>query len=82
MFLILLVIFAFLDPDPDLEPGSTELIESGFNPDPDPKPCLKVLKFISNLHSADVFDGFTTAAEIFPLKPNFMCRWPESLEVS
>jgi hypothetical protein len=39
-FLLLWVIFALLDPDPDSEPeigyGSTDLIESGYNPDPDP----------------------------------------------
>jgi hypothetical protein len=31
------VIFALLDPDPDFGSGSTDLIESGSNPDPDPK---------------------------------------------
>jgi hypothetical protein len=32
------VIFGLLDPDPDFESGygSTDLIESGSNPDPDP----------------------------------------------
>jgi hypothetical protein len=34
-FLLLWVIFALLDPDPEY--GSTDLIESGSNPDP--KPC-------------------------------------------
>jgi hypothetical protein len=29
--------FALLDPDPDSESTSTDLIESSFNPDPDPK---------------------------------------------
>ncbi len=48
------VVFALLDlvpdlvpdpvPDPDSESGSTGPIESGSNPDPDPKPCLKLLK--------------------------------------
>jgi hypothetical protein len=33
-FLLLWVIFALLDPDPDSESGSTDLIESGSNPDP------------------------------------------------
>jgi hypothetical protein len=35
-FLLLWVIFAFLDPDPDSESeyGSTDLIESGSEPDP------------------------------------------------
>ncbi len=42
--------FALLDPDPDSEyrtdpdseygSGSTDLIEFGYNPDPDPKPCF------------------------------------------
>jgi hypothetical protein len=40
-FLLLWVIFVFLDPDPDAESGfgygSTDLIESGSNPDPDQK---------------------------------------------
>jgi hypothetical protein len=39
IFLLLWVIFAFLDPDPDPDSeygsGSTDLIESGSNPDPD-----------------------------------------------
>jgi hypothetical protein len=41
-FLLLWVIFALLDPDPDSEygSGSTDLIESGSNTDPDPKPCF------------------------------------------
>jgi hypothetical protein len=34
-FLLLWVIFALLDLDPDSESGSTDLIESGSNPDPD-----------------------------------------------
>jgi hypothetical protein len=40
-FLLLWVIFAPLDPDLDSEygSGSIDLIESGSNPDPDPKPC-------------------------------------------
>ncbi len=38
-FLLLWVIFALLDPGPDSESGSTGPIESGSNPDPDPKPC-------------------------------------------
>ncbi len=37
-FLLLWVIFALLDPDPDSESGSTDSIESGFNPDPDTDP--------------------------------------------
>jgi hypothetical protein len=37
-FLLLWVIFALLDPDPDSECGSTDPIESGFNPDPDTDP--------------------------------------------
>ncbi len=41
-FLLLWVIFALLDPDPDPDAeygsGSTDLIESGSNPAPDPKP--------------------------------------------
>jgi hypothetical protein len=32
--------FALLDPDPEYGSGSTDLIESGYNPDPDPKPWL------------------------------------------
>jgi hypothetical protein len=49
-FLLLWVIFALLDPDPDSEYGSgyTDLMESGSNPDPDtdpdPKPWFKSLK--------------------------------------
>jgi hypothetical protein len=37
-FLLLRVIFALLDPDPDSESGtgSTDPIESGSNPDPQP----------------------------------------------
>ncbi len=37
------VIFALLDPDPDSESGSgsTDLIESGSNPNLDPQPCYK-----------------------------------------
>ncbi len=43
-FLLLWVIFALLDPDPDSEYGSesTDLIESGFNSDPATKPWLFV----------------------------------------
>jgi hypothetical protein len=43
-FLIWWGIFALLDPDPDSEngSGSTDLIESGSNPDP--KPCFKVME--------------------------------------
>jgi hypothetical protein len=37
-FLLLWVIFALLDLDPDFRSGSTGPIESGSNPDPDPKP--------------------------------------------
>ncbi len=37
-FLPLWVIFALLDPDSEYGSGSTDLIESGSNPDPDPKP--------------------------------------------
>jgi hypothetical protein len=42
-FLLLWVIFDFLDtdPGPDSESGSTDPIESGSNPDPDPQPCFK-----------------------------------------
>jgi hypothetical protein len=40
-FLLLWVIFALLDPVPDPESGSTGPIESGSNPDPDPKPWKK-----------------------------------------
>jgi hypothetical protein len=39
--LLLCVIFALLDPDPDFESGSTDPIESGSNPVSDPQPCLK-----------------------------------------
>jgi hypothetical protein len=43
-FLLLWVIFALLDPDPDSESGTTDPIESGSNPDPDtdpdPQPCF------------------------------------------
>jgi hypothetical protein len=43
-FLLLWVIFALLDPDPDSASGygSTDLIESGSNPDPDPKGYQKL----------------------------------------
>jgi hypothetical protein len=41
-FLFSLVIFALLYPDPDSESGSTDLIESGSNPDPNPKHCFIV----------------------------------------
>jgi hypothetical protein len=47
-FLFLRVIFPLLDPNPDSESGSTDLIKSGSNPDPDPKHC-KVLPTISYL---------------------------------
>jgi hypothetical protein len=43
-FLLLWVIFALLDPDPDSESGATDPIESGSNPDPDPQPCLIFLR--------------------------------------
>ncbi len=36
-FLLLRVIYALLDPDPDSEYGSADLIESRSNSDPDPK---------------------------------------------
>ncbi len=36
-FLLLWFIFALLDPNPDSEYESTDLIESGYNTDPDPK---------------------------------------------
>jgi hypothetical protein len=43
-FLFLWVIFSLLDPDPDFEyPVSTDLIESGSNPDPDPNHCYGYL---------------------------------------
>jgi len=43
LFLLLWVIFALLDPDPnsEYEFGSTDSIESGSNWDPDTQPCLK-----------------------------------------
>jgi hypothetical protein len=41
-FLLLWVIFALLDPDPNSGSGSTDLIESGSNPEPDPQPCRQV----------------------------------------
>jgi hypothetical protein len=37
LILLLLVIFALLDPDSGY--GSTDMTESGSNPDPDPKQC-------------------------------------------
>jgi hypothetical protein len=37
LFLLFGVTFALLDPDPDSESGSTDLIESGSNSDPDLK---------------------------------------------
>ncbi len=42
-FLLLWVIFALLDPDPDYgsESVSTDLIEYGSNTDPDPQPCVQ-----------------------------------------
>jgi hypothetical protein len=42
-FYFLLVIFALLHPDPDSEygSGSTDLIESGSNTDPDPETLVK-----------------------------------------
>jgi hypothetical protein len=40
IFSILWVIFALLDPDPDSGSGSTDLIESGSNPDPNQKRWL------------------------------------------
>ncbi len=40
-FLLLWVIFALLDPDPNSESGSTDPIESGSNPDPDPQPWMQ-----------------------------------------
>ncbi len=47
-FLRLWVIFALLDPDPDSEYGSTDLIESGSNRDPDPQHCiLQICSFTS-----------------------------------
>jgi hypothetical protein len=39
--LLLCVIFALLDPDPDFESGSTDPIESGSHSVADPQPCLK-----------------------------------------
>ncbi len=59
-FLFLWVISALLDPDPDSESGfgSTDLIESGSNPDPNPKHCsspmpalLQYVRIISFLHA-------------------------------
>jgi hypothetical protein len=38
--LLLSVFLALLDPDPDPKSGSTDLIESGSNPNPDPKHYL------------------------------------------
>ena len=54
-FLLLWVIFAFLDPDPDSESGSTDPDESGSNedPDPDPQPWLKVRGGDHRLVAAD-----------------------------
>ncbi len=39
------VIFALLDPDSEYGSGSTDLIESGSNPVPDPKPWYKLILF-------------------------------------
>jgi hypothetical protein len=39
-FLLLWVIFALLDPDSESGSGSTDPIESGSNPDPDPQSCF------------------------------------------
>ncbi len=41
IFLLLWVIFALLDPDPDSESGSTDPIEYGSTPDPDPQPWIE-----------------------------------------
>jgi hypothetical protein len=46
-FLLLWVIFALLVPDPDSESGSTDPIEFGSNPDP--QPCLKLSCFYNPL---------------------------------
>jgi hypothetical protein len=48
-FLLLWVIFARLDPDPDSEygSGSTDPIEYGSNTDPDPQPCLQLKSYQS-----------------------------------
>ncbi len=43
-FLFLWVVFALLDPDPGSESESSDLIESGFNPFPDPKNWLYFIR--------------------------------------
>jgi hypothetical protein len=63
-FLLLWVIFALLDPDPDSEYGSgsgyTNLIESGSNPDPS----------IVNKNSEDSYCIVTTFFDFLSLKSN------------
>jgi hypothetical protein len=67
-FLFLWVIFALLDPDPDSESRSryrrSDLIESGSNPDPDPKHCFRYLS--STLATPRPF----TPLFLLPLSPS------------
>jgi hypothetical protein len=58
------VIFALLDPDPDSEygSGSTDPIEYGSNPDPDPQPCGEH----STLQNMNGFFLFLITILVFP----------------
>ncbi len=47
-FLLLWVIFALLDSDPDSESGSTDPIKSGSNWDPDPQPWFWQIFFLGS----------------------------------
>ncbi len=51
-FLLLLVFFALVDPDPDSESGSTAPFESGFNWDPDQQPCSKVSDLVYKINNS------------------------------
>ena len=62
------VIFALLDPDPDSESGSgsTGPLESGSNPNPDLKPCCKLMIFVDTVSLEALRGG---SVEVFSAAP-------------
>ncbi len=85
-FLLLWVIFALLDPDPDSEygSGSTDSIESGFNPDPQPwfmsiNSCLLDLEFLSGFppsffRSTNCYSWIDSSFAPVFFFPGFFCK--------
>jgi hypothetical protein len=68
-FRFLWIIFALLDPDP----GSSDLIESGTNPDPNPKHCY-MQGFQANKESRIVFGSVYSNLNLKVIKLKFILR--------